>query len=160
MKLEKNPNKIGTYNASLHNDNIENIVEPRCVDMLPLSGFALHDNKLTILLEENDNLRSTVIVMEPKDILKLDEWKLGQEKHTQEELTSLRKKVDGLNFSKLMQRPPRTDKDIENQKIVDGLLKHYSMVVTDLMDDPIVETQCVFIRSLIKETIDKDIADL
>jgi len=118
-------------------------------------GF-VHDRIFIRTLDEHDYL---VITLEPQDILKLMTWLVGQEKHIQEELTSLRKKVEvqekplvGIkdayeevreknkeNQKKLNQIRDELvdyefgnttvvnayDKDIENQKIVDELLKEW-----------------------------------
>lgn len=89
------------------------------------SFLNVKDNVIFVRANDDDfgNEYFWHITLDIKDILNLDKWKLGQEKHTQEELTSLRKKVDTQESSNPECGPEiqfpeenlRTDKDIENQ---------------------------------------------
>jgi len=65
------------------------------------------DNKIAIseYFGEHKTLYQLLITLEPKDILKLMTWLIGQEKHTQEELTSLRKKVKENQKNELSRKP-------------------------------------------------------
>ena len=101
------------------------------------------DNHVT-LSSRHTNLHYNLII-EPKDILKLMTWLVGQEKHRQE-------------FQS------RTDKDLENQKIVDGLIHMYKFE-EDYKSDSHVHTKThqFFqdrVEYIIKQTTGKDIKDL
>lgn len=76
---------------------------------LPILG--LTDNKITLSEVVDMVVISQVITLEPKDILKLMTWLIGQEEHTQRELIH---------------------KDRENKKMVDADINTYAILKEDI----------------------------
>ncbi len=96
------------------------------LDFTPtISVQKLSDNLIYVSDSEGN---THTITLDSNDILKLMTWYIGQEKHTQEELTSLRKKVEAQENQKPLVGIEAVyeevrEKNKENQKIVKGLIE-------------------------------------
>ena len=73
------------------------------------------DNEIVISepLYNKETLLQFIVTLDSKDILKLMTWLVGQEKHTQEKLTSLRKKLNQI-------RDEVVDYECGNMTVVEG----------------------------------------